>query len=118
MQDVTMSSRLSVCQREQPRNSGRIVGAALRAALSDEPHVIPRHPRLIPAGQRAAPGSEKGLQGRARCVVPGVSAAVAIAAWLGRALAVGVRILLGGLDVLLDEKFSCHTAKPQQRAEL
>jgi len=32
-------------------------------------------------------------------MVPGVSAAVAIAAWLGRALAVGVRKLLGGLDV-------------------
>jgi len=32
-------------------------------------------------------------------VVPGVSAAVAIAAWLERALAVGVRTLLGGLDV-------------------
>jgi len=31
--------------------------------------------------------------------VPGVSAAVAIAAWLGYALAVGVRRLLGGLDV-------------------
>ena len=31
-------------------------------------------------------------------MVPGVSAAVAIAAWLGRALAVGVRKLLGGLD--------------------
>jgi len=42
---------------------------------------------------------EKGLRGRARCVVPGVSAAVAIAAWLGRALAVGVRKLLHGLDV-------------------
>jgi len=36
-----------------------------------------------------------------RCVVPGVSAAVAVAvaAWLGRALAVGARKLLGGLDV-------------------
>jgi len=32
--------------------------------------------------------------------VPGVSATVVIAAWLGRALAVGVRKLLGGgLDV-------------------
>jgi len=41
----------------------------------------------------------KRLRGRARCVVPGVSAAVAIAAWLGRALAVGVRTPLGGLDV-------------------
>jgi len=39
------------------------------------------------------------LRGRARCVVPGVSAAVAIAAWLARALAVGVRTLLDGLDV-------------------
>jgi len=42
---------------------------------------------------------EKGLRGCARCVVPGVSAAVATAAWLGRAFAVGVRKLLGGLDV-------------------
>jgi len=42
---------------------------------------------------------ENGLRGRARCVVPGVSAAVAIATWLGRALAVGARKLLGGLDV-------------------
>jgi len=42
---------------------------------------------------------EKGLRGRARCVVSGVSAAVAIAAWLGRALAVGVRKLLGGIEV-------------------
>ena len=41
---------------------------------------------------------EKGLRGRARCVVPGVSAALAIAAWLGRALAVGVRKLLRKLD--------------------
>ena len=43
--------------------------------------------------------SENGLRGRAWCVVPGLSAAVAIAAWLGRALAVGVRRLLGWLDV-------------------
>ena len=42
---------------------------------------------------------KKGLRGCARCVVPGVSAAVAIATWLGRALAVGVRKLLGGLNV-------------------
>jgi len=32
-------------------------------------------------------------------VAPGVSAAVAIAAWLGRALAVGVKKDLGGIDV-------------------
>jgi len=42
---------------------------------------------------------EEELRGRARCVAPGVSAAVAIAAWLGRALAVGVRNILGGVDV-------------------
>jgi len=41
----------------------------------------------------------KGPRGRAGCVVPGVSAAVAIAAWLGRALAVGLRKLVGGLEV-------------------
>jgi len=44
-------------------------------------------------------GCEKRLRGRAQCMVPGVSAAVAIAAWLGHALAVGVRTLSGGLDV-------------------
>ena len=39
------------------------------------------------------------LRGRAQCVVPGVSAAVAISAWSGRVLAVGVRKLLRGLNV-------------------
>jgi len=42
--------------------------------------------------------SSAALRGRARCVLSGTSAAVAIAAWLGRALAVGVRKILGGLD--------------------
>jgi len=42
---------------------------------------------------------QKGLRGRARSVVPDVTAAAVIAAWLGRALAVGMRKLLGGPDV-------------------
>jgi len=44
-------------------------------------------------GLFSSAAAKKGLRGRARCVVPCVSAAVAIAAWLGRALAVGVRKL-------------------------
>jgi len=48
----------------------------------------------ISAGEKG-----KGLRGRARCVVPSVSAAVGIAAELGRALAVGVTKLFGRLDV-------------------
>jgi len=39
------------------------------------------------------------LRGRARCVAPRASADVASAAWSGRALAVGVKKDLGGLDV-------------------
>jgi len=41
----------------------------------------------------------EGLRGRARCVAPRASADVASAAWSGRALAVGVKKDLGGLDV-------------------
>jgi len=39
------------------------------------------------------------LRGRARCVALRASADVASAAWSGRALAVGVKKYLGGLDV-------------------
>jgi len=43
-------------------------------------------------------------------VVPGVSAAVATAAGLGRALAVGVTTLLGGLMFDIAVLFAAHSA--------
>jgi len=76
----------------QSQNTYRVTLAGLtrRNLTRDRTQTFPSlsfHPPLL------------GLGGRARCVFPRVSAAVAIAAWLGRALAVGVRKPLGGLDV-------------------
>jgi len=68
-----------------------------KASISPTFPSVSFHPPLCECG--CDKRCEKGLRGRARCVVPDVSADVAIAAWLGRALAVVVRKLMGGLDV-------------------
>jgi len=87
---------LSVCQMELPCNNGRESRHSPQSSsFGLTPHYPPAHPR------RAAGGAWQREKTPRPCSVCGaiVSAAVAIAAWLGRGLAAGVWKLLGGLDV-------------------